>query len=64
MTDHQHRLQIRRLGYFGHIEHMGPARHSHITLHGRVDGVRSKGRPLGEGGWITSIRTASRGGRL
>jgi len=45
ITDLQHGLQIRRLRYFGHVKRMGQERHPHIALHGRVDRVRSRGRP-------------------
>jgi len=45
ITDLQHRLQIKRLKYFGHVERMGQERHPHIARHGRMDGVRSRGRP-------------------
>jgi len=52
-TDLQHRVQIRCLRYFGHVERMGPDRHSHIALHVWVDGVRSKGRPRRR--WMDNI---------
>jgi len=41
-TDLQHRLQKRN---FRHVERRGPDRHSHIALHGLMDGVRARGRP-------------------
>jgi len=53
MKDLQHRLQIRRLRYFGHVERMGQERHPHIALHGRMDGVRSRGRPRRR--WLDNI---------
>jgi len=40
-----HKLAIRHIRYFGHICWMDPQRLPYVSLHGRVDGQRGRGRP-------------------
>jgi len=39
------KVEIRRLSYFGHVTSMKQGRLPYITMYGRVNGVRGRGRP-------------------
>jgi len=49
-----HRIQQRRLRYFGHISRMANYRYPKIAMEGYVDGQRSKGRPKRR--WIDGLK--------
>jgi exonuclease III len=52
-VDLAQKVQKRRLKYFGHVERMGAERYPHIVLHGRISGVRSRGRPRKR--WLDNV---------
>ena len=49
-----HRIQQRRLRYFGHISRMANYRYPKIVMEGYVHGQRSKGRPKRR--WIDGLK--------
>ena len=49
-----HRIQQRRLQYFGHISRMANYRYPKIAMEGYVHGQRSKGRPKRR--WIDGLK--------
>ena len=49
-----HRIQQRRLRYFGHISRMANYRYPRIAMKGYVHGQRSKGRPKRR--WIDGLK--------
>jgi len=52
--DIEHRIQQRRLKYFGHVVRISQNRFPSIVMHGRVHGNRSRGRPKKR--WIDVIK--------
>jgi len=51
------KVELRRLSYFGHVARMDHNRFPYITIHGRVNGCRRRGRPRKR--WIDLVKKDS-----
>ena len=47
------KVEIRRLRYFGHVSRMEQIRLPYIAMHGRVNGMRGRGRPKKR--WLDTV---------
>jgi len=54
------KVELRRIYYFGHVARMDQNRLPNISMHGRVNGTRTRGRPRKR--WIDTIKNCEERG--